>query len=210
VDEASGTPLTDSNQVLGNVNPDWRAGWSNEFTYRGVRLGVLLDMRQGGKIFSVTNAFGRYAGVLEETVAGRCTPAPNAPLPGYPTCDADTGIVFDGVNEVTPGGNGTPGVYQENTTVVNAEDYWYASFPITEANLEDAGYIKLREVTLSYSLPDAWVGRWGVNGVDVALVGRNLALWTDARHIDPETSLEGTNVQGFEYGQMPSAASAST
>jgi hypothetical protein len=41
----------------------------------------------------------------------------------------------------------------------------------------------------------------------VQLVGRNLALWTDARHIDPETSLEGTNVQGFEYGQMPSARS---
>ena len=62
-------------------------------------------------------------------------------------------------------------------------------------------------MTLSFGLPDSWVDRWGVDGVDLSLVGRNLALWTDARHIDPGTSMEGTSIQGFEYGQMPSVRS---
>jgi hypothetical protein len=189
---SGGLPLFDNAQVIGNVNPDWRAGLSNEFTYRGVRLGVLFDMREGGQIYSVTNAFGRLSGVLEETIPGRCGSG------YYPACDATTGIVFDGVDNTTG---------QPNSTVVDAETYWIRNYQIEEANLEDASYIKLREVTLSYGLPASWVSRWGVDGVDVSIVGRNLALWTDARHIDPETSLEGTNVQGFEYGQMPSARS---
>ncbi|NLG61916.1 MAG: hypothetical protein GX539_06690, partial [Candidatus Cloacimonetes bacterium] len=35
--------------------------------------------------------------------------------------------------------------------------------------------------------------------------GRNLALWTDVPHIDPETAFNAGNVQGFEYSQTPSA-----
>ena len=200
VSASAGVPLWDDGQVIGNVNPDWRAGWANEFSYGGASLGVLLDMREGGQIYSVTNAFGRMAGQLVETIDGRCGGGAY-----YPDCDETTGIVFDGVNEVSEG------VYEPNTTVVDAETFWLYNYFVEENNLEDAGYIKLREVTLSYGLPDSWVSRWGVNGVDLSLVGRNLALWTDARHLDPETALEGTNVQGFEYGQMPAyVASALT
>jgi hypothetical protein len=181
--------------VIGNVNPDWRAGWANEVSFKGARLGFLFDMREGGQIYSVTNAFGRVAGQLKETLPGRCGGG------YYPECDENTGIVFDGVNEVSPG------VYEPNTTVIDAETFWTYNYFVEENNLEDASYIKLREVSLSFGLPTSWVNRWGVKGVDLSLVGRNLALWTDARHIDPETALEGTNVQGFEYGQMPSARS---
>jgi hypothetical protein len=197
---SNGAPNWENGKVIGNVNPDWRAGWSNEFSFSGLRLGVLFDMRRGGDIYSVTNAFGRLAGQMAETVDGRCGG-------GYPACDATTGIVFDGVKEITPGGGGTPGTYAPNDIVVDAETFWLYNYFIEEANLEDAGYIKFREATLSYGLPSAWTSRWGVDAVDVSLVGRNLFLWTNARHIDPETSLEGTNVQGFEYGQMPSARS---
>jgi hypothetical protein len=122
-------------------------------------------------------------------------------VPGYPVCDADTGIIVDGVVETSPG------VYAPNTTVVSAVDYWENNFFLPRNNLEDATYIKLREMTLSYSLPGSWTSRWGVDAVDLSLVGRNLWLWTKADHIDPETAMEATNVQGFEYGQMPSARS---
>jgi len=198
VDEEGGYPLWDNGQVIGNVNPDWRAGWANEFTFKGARLAVLFDMRQGGEIYSVTNNFGRVAGQLKETLPGRCDWEGSG---YYPPCTAETGIVFEGVNEVSPG------VYQPNTTVIDAETFWTYNYFVEENNLEDAGYIKLREVSISYPLPVTWVSRWGVKGLDLSLVGRNLALWTNARHIDPETALEGTNVQGFEYGQMPSARS---
>ena len=193
-------------EPIGNVNPDWRAGLSNAFSYKGARLSVLFDMRQGGDIYSVTNMFGRLSGVLSETVAGRCTPG-GPDLPGYPTCDSSTGIVIDGVNEIIDGVTGDT-TYVTNTTVIDAETRWFFNIFTTDQNLEDGGYIKLREVTLSYSLPTSLTSSWGLGGgIDLSLVGRNLALWTNARHLDPETSMEGTNVQGFEYGQMPSVRS---
>ena len=195
VSATGGYPLWCDGVVIGNVNPDWRGGWLNEFSYKGVRLGVLFDARKGGQIYSMSDGWLRYAGQVEETVAGRCGG-------GYPACDATTGIVVDGVNETSPG------VYVPNTTVIDGETFWFIqSYYIEKSDLEPAGYLKLREATLSFSLPESWTGRWGVDGVDLSLVGRNLFLWSDAKHIDPETSFEGTNVQGFEFGQMPSARS---
>lgn len=207
VSAAGGFPLaTSSPEPIGNVNPDWRAGWQNSFSFKGARLSVLFDMRRGGDIYSVTNMFGRLSGVLEETLAGRCTPG-GPGLPGYPTCDASTGIVVDGVNEIIDGVTGDT-TYVTNTTVIDSETFWFRNIFTTDQNLEDAGYVKLRELTLSYSLPTSLTGRWGIGGgIDVSVVGRNLFLWTNARHLDPETALEGSNVQGFEYGQMPSVRS---
>ena len=202
---ADGLPIVDfgpENAIIGNTNADWRAGWGNEVSYKGARLGFLFDWRQGGDIYSVTKAFGRFAGVLAETAeGGRCS-ATGTAMPGYPVCDASNGYLFDGVVETSPG------VFAPNTTHVSQEDAWQLSnFLIPRRNIEDATYIKLRELSLSYSLPGSLTGRWGVDQVDLSLVGRNLFLWTKADHIDPETSLEGTNVQGFEYGQMPTARS---
>ena len=91
--------------------------------------------------------------------------------------------------------------YVQNTTVIDSETYWFRNIFTTDQNLEDGGYIKLRELTLSYQLPTSLTNRLGLDGgMDVSVVGRNLFLWTNARHLDPETSFEGTNVQGFEYG----------
>ena len=47
----------------------------------------------------------------------------------------------------------------------------------------------------------------GFSSANIAVVGRNLALWTDAPHIDPETAFDASNVQGIEFGQFPSARS---
>ena len=73
----------------------------------------------------------------------------------------------------------------------------------------DAGFIKLREVTLAYDIPATLTERAGISGLSIALIGRNLWLKTpdENPHIDPETSSEANNVQGFEYGQTPPARS---
>jgi outer membrane receptor protein involved in Fe transport len=80
VNQATGRPIQDvdangnnSNFVLGNITPDWVGGVRNTFTYKGISLSALLDMRQGSDIFSMTYIFGRYAGVLEESLEGRET-----------------------------------------------------------------------------------------------------------------------------------------
>lgn len=202
-----GVPLwTNTPEVIGNANPDWRASLSNEFTMGRLRFRFLLDGRQGGEIFSVTSIFGRNSGVLEETLAGRCTPAGNGgePPPGYPVCTRETGIVFDGVNAVSGDGGTT---YVPNETVVDAQTLWSFAFLVPEAHIEDASYLKLREVALSYDLPESLTGRFRLDGATLSLIGRNLHLWARTKHIDPETSAESSNVQGFEYGQIPSARS---
>jgi hypothetical protein len=90
---------------------------------------------------------------------------------------------------------------------VDAETLWAYAYNVNEAHMVDAGFVKLREVTLAYDLPTRLTGRLGVSGLQLALIGRNLALWTENDHIDPESAFDNTNVQGFEYAQMPSARS---
>jgi TonB-linked SusC/RagA family outer membrane protein len=210
VSKAVGVPLwTNDLQVLGNYNPDWRAGWNNDFHYKGATLHFLFDWKKGGEIYSVTNAFGQLSGVLKSTLKGRCTPAGDLeegqePPQGYPVCTPETGIVVPGVNRVVTGGDTT---YVPNETVVDGETYFNYLTNVHEAHILDAGFVKLREATLSYDVPNRFASRLGLSGLQVALVGRNLLMWTKNDNIDPESGFDNTNVQGFEYGQMPTPRS---
>jgi hypothetical protein len=94
-----------------------------------------------------------------------------------------------------------------NDIRVTAQAYHKSLTNISEEWVYDATFVKLREVRLGYDVPDSFSRRMGVRGVSVALVGRNLKLWTDVPNIDPETAFNASNVQGFEYGQLPSARS---
>jgi hypothetical protein len=142
----------------------------------------------GGEIYSMTNSWGRYAGVLEETLIGR-----------------EGGIVGEGVKEAGVDGNGNP-IYVENDVVVTVEQYNKAAFTksITAGSVFDASYIKLRELRLSYT----WKINKAVKDVTLAFIGRNLALlYSKVPHIDPETSFTSSNLQGLEFGQLPSTRS---
>ena len=176
-----GLPQADpQKRVLGHYTPDWTAGLTNVFRFGNADFSFMFDMKQGGELFSVTHMFGRYAGVLEETLAGR-----------------EDGLLIEGVNA-----DGTP-----NTTVVSAQDYNHAFYGIHEANIFDASYVKLREVKLGYSLSPSLAARLGAQDAYISLVGRNLWLSTDVPHIDPETAFTAGNAQGLEFGQFPSVRS---
>jgi TonB-linked SusC/RagA family outer membrane protein len=189
---SSGLPLTTGPiERLGKYDPDWTGGLSSRLSYRGAELSVSVDGRFGGSIFSMTNMHGRRSGVLYETLLGR----ENA---------HDTAFVVPGVRVVN--GDTVP-----NTVRVTAQQYHKSisqtSSPISEEWTYDATFVKLREVRLGYAIPGSFTRRMGVAGLSVALIGRNLALWADAPNIDPETAFNASNVQGFEYGQLPSARS---
>jgi TonB-linked SusC/RagA family outer membrane protein len=183
----NGRPIRDPvRKVLGNYNPDWTGGLLNRFAYRNFDMSVLFDMQQGGSVFSVTNYFGNYAGVLTSSLEGR----------ENDTCDP--GVLVDGIRQ----SDGQP-----NTTRVCPETYFGGLYGNQESAIFDASYVKLREMKLGYQLPQSLTGRFGFSSANVALVGRNLFLWTDAPHIDPETAFSAGNVQGIEFGQFPSARS---
>jgi TonB-linked SusC/RagA family outer membrane protein len=183
----AGRPIRNTTrEVLGNYNPDWTGGLLNRVSYRNMDLSVLFDMQRGGDVFSVTNYFGNYAGVLESSLEGRDNDF------------CDPGVLVDGIR-LSDG--------QPNTTRVCPETYFGGLYNIHESAIYDASYVKLREVKLGYQLPRALTSRMGFASANVALVGRNLFLWTDTPNIDPETAFDASNAQGIEFGQFPSARS---
>jgi TonB-linked SusC/RagA family outer membrane protein len=169
-------------RVLGRYTPDWTGGFNNTFRYRGVELGFLIDTRQGGQIYSTGNMWGSYAGILKST-----------------EFRPDTGLLIAGINQATG---------QPNTTHVTAQAYFHSLYQIQEAWLYDASFVKLREARLSFNLPARYTNTLRVPGtVRASLIGRNLALWTDAPNIDPESAFSVANMQGIEMGQLPTARS---
>lgn len=67
---ANGLPKLQSNMKLGDVAPDWTGGLRSELSYKNLSFGFLLDMRKGGDMFSVSEMFGAYTGILDFTAKG--------------------------------------------------------------------------------------------------------------------------------------------
>lgn len=188
VDATTGYPLIDPQaKIHGNVQPDYLAGLNNSFTYKGFSLSFLFDVRKGGVFYSRTQSLQEFLGTDPRTLYNDRTPFV---VPGSVVQDAS-------------------GKYTANTTPVqNAENYW-TSFSSTTAmeHLVDASYIKLRELSFTYRLPSRVLAKTFIKGIVVGISGRNLWLWTpkENTYSDPEASSFGTgNVQGYEYGTIPS------
>ena len=181
---SGGLPLRDpTKRILGNVNPNWTGGWSNEVRYKSVAMNVLVDFRRGGQNFSVGNWWGQYAGVLASTLEGRQE-------------DWDKpGLIIDGIDKTT----GKP-----NTVRVTAEDYNHTVYPINEAGIFNTGFTKLRELRLSWDVPSRYAVKMRASQLNLAFVGRNLLTWTDFPNYDPENSTNaGNGGQGYDMGAMP-------
>ena len=189
--DASGLPVADPTlKKLGNYNPDFKMGWGNSFSYKGVSLDFLLDWSQGGIIVSRTFGMGMESGVLKETENRN---------------PAD--MVVDGVVWNTESNS-----YIQNTKQVSPRDYYrnlYRRFHEEQLTF-DATYVKLREVKIGYTLPKSLIRPTGIENLSFALVGRNLFMWTPyIKHIDPEaTSSEGSMMTyGVEEMSYPSTRS---
>ncbi|WP_299252299.1 SusC/RagA family TonB-linked outer membrane protein [uncultured Aquimarina sp.] len=180
----NGLPVTGNRKKVGNYNPDWMLGLSSNLRYKGFNLSVLFDIRKGGEIYSYTNAIGRESGILEFTTGWR------------------DGVIGEGVVSDSAGG------FLPNTQEVTAEAWAYAvPRGNAEANIFDASYIKLRELSLGFIFPAEIVKPLGLDKLSLNVVGSNLLLWTDVPNIDPEAQAlnSGTLLPGFEVTQLPSA-----
>ena len=156
---------------LGNYNPDFIIGWHNRLFYKNWGLSFLIDWRQGGTLVSRTQALAAVGGQLLET----------ADRPAE-------GIIAEGV--VNTGTPESP-EWQPNATPISAEAYYrqYYDRNHEENNTYDASYIKLRELSLSYTFRQKQTGR----NLQIALIGRNLWAWSDIPHFDPEQlAVQGT------------------
>ena len=203
---------TTADNEIGNPNPDWIGGVSNTVSYKGLSLYFLVDVRKGGQLFSLDRYYGLATGMFEET-AGINELGNESRSPVVRNAD--------GTYAPTSGGVILPGVFAPGT-VINGVDvsgqanfvrasntnyglYGYVRNPAS-AFVYDAGFVKLRELSLSYSLPESIMTRIKpFRGIDVSIVGRN--LWIIDKNLpgaDPEENLSaGRFGQGYQSGAYP-------
>jgi TonB-linked SusC/RagA family outer membrane protein len=207
---ANGLPKADpTKKVLGHYTPDYLAGITNTLTYKNIELSFLVDASVGGEIFSGTNRTGNYTGVLAQTLPGR--DAANGGLSYYNVGTTKTlipaGASAPGGLEVFDDGMIFKGVYADgspNTSVLSAQEYYKASYNISEAYIYSSTFVKLREVKLAYNFNKSFVKRLGLAGASITAVGRNLFfIYKDAPNIDPETAFNIGNGQGLESLALP-------
>lgn len=188
---ADGWPLVaPSKRALGDPNPDFQLGLRNTFSFKGLSLSALLDVRQGGDVWCGTCGIMDYFGTSQLSADER----------------GDV-VVFDGL---LPDG-------KQNDIAVPLADptsglgsYYrvrYGFGGITEMSVYDASWVRLRELSLSYTFPKTMFGG-KIDNLSLTLTGRNVFLITDYPGIDPETNLTGaSNGIGLDYFNMPNTKS---
>ncbi len=84
-------------------------------------------------------------------------------------------------------------------------DQYIRHYSIWESYLEDASFIKLRDLSLTYRVPDQWAGRLSLDQLQLELKGRNLYTWTDYTGYDPEINMFGlsTVARGVDFAVYP-------
>ncbi|MCW5909601.1 MAG: SusC/RagA family TonB-linked outer membrane protein [Cyclobacteriaceae bacterium] len=196
---ASGLPLTDANQDLGHILPDFTGGIFNRLTYKNFEVAFTIDYQIGGNFMSISRMFGAYAGLTSETVGNndKGNPMRNPPAEGG-------GLTFGGVFA-----DGTPA-----NVYIGADQYWKSLFGVSEQWIYDATFVKMREFRVGYNFPASALSKTKyIKGASVAIVANNpFLLYAKVDGIDP-TEIGGDLVEArnngswVESGNLPGTRS---
>lgn len=197
--DGNGVPLTQSGfQKLGKGVPDYIVGLTNSFEYKGLRLVVVADYRNGASAYSFTKNLLYFTGGDLDTA-------------GF---DRTQGYVVPGVNVTTgqpntnaylwnnPGANGLNGRTLDYFTTVHRQ--------VGETNVIDMAALKIREISLSYSLPNKLIAKTGLESFRIGINARNPFVFLadgsllkakngleNRGYADPEASNTTGNAQGI-------------
>ena len=210
IDPSTGLPMYDkSNHVLGNASWDWTGGVYTNFSYKNISLSAVFDVKVGADLYSMSARAAHETGKSMATLEGREA--------WYKSEEARqaAGYAKDSPDWIPTGGFIAPGVidngdgtYRENDIVINPEKYWMSVCRNAPSMfIYDNSYVKCREITLSYTLPKAWLKNV-VDGLTISFVARNpFIVWKNIPNIDPDSNYNNTTGMGMEYGSLPSRKS---
>ncbi len=149
---------------IGDGNPDFHFGISNNVTWKAFTIYTLLDALVGGQVYNRTNQrMYQWARSADVDQTGKA---------------------------------------QEMKKPIEYYVNLYAANDPTDYFVEDAGFVKLREVSVKYRLPASFtgaLGRIGASGASVSLIGRNLKTWTGYKGYDPEVGGTVQRLDAFDY-----------
>ncbi len=188
-----GLPFIDNTQkVLGTPTPDFEMNFINSLSFKGLTLSAQLDWRSGGFVYSQS-----YIESLRRGLAGE-------------TRDRETQFVPEGKKGTFV--NGALEISGDNDITINKDrNYYNKLFQLNEVGLQDASFVRLRELSLNYTLPASWFSKLKLSNASVYFTGRNLFLITKS-YYDPEVntsegSFSNANSQGIEISQIPQTRS---
>jgi len=200
---SSGLPLSSpARQILGAAQYKYTMGGSSSLTWKGFTLLASVDVRQGGLMYSRTSEMMYFTGNGSQTTFNNRQPW----------------VIANSVQNV---GTSTDPVYVENTTPVAGGDgnlnlfynQTYAAGKFGKLNLLDRSFVKLRELSISYHLPNSVLAKTPISSADISVIGRNLFLWTPKSNtfVDPESTTfgdeKGLGADYGEYGATPTTRS---
>ena len=205
---------SDSTQILGNINPDFSLSLNNSLRWKFIRFSFLIDAKFGGDIFSGTNMYGYgYSGNFTETLTGRAEWYESEKIREAAGISAENweaigGFLANGiyVDGTVIDGEDVSG--QTNTTYIDPYKYWSQfsdwTNEIHEPFVYDASYIKLREISIHFTLPKKWFQNIIIQSASIGFSGTNLFLiYSNIPNIDPESTHTNGNGQGYELYTYP-------
>jgi TonB-linked SusC/RagA family outer membrane protein len=200
---ANGFPVVMASKLetLGSSSPDFMAGFSTGFTYKGLTLLALVDWRQGGLFYSNTARMLDWNGNGTNTMFNERQPF----------------LLPNSVKLVSEATADKPAVYAENDIpVMLTTQYAFWNYSSYNKGMEsnavlDRTYVKLRELALNYAFPAKWFANTPIGKLELGVFGRNLFMWTAANnnYVDPEVTNYGNDISS-ELGEFSAAPSVRT
>jgi TonB-linked SusC/RagA family outer membrane protein len=186
---ASGLPTATAGvQKIGNPNPKYIVGINNEFSFKGINLNILFDIKEGGDQYARNIADLQRNGVTIETAEKDRLNADGTPAKPY---------VFPGVKA-----DGTV-----NDIPITSEQYWgnTGTYVAAKGYIRNTSWFRVREAALSYTVPKNLLKNTPFGKATLGVFGRNLFLLApNYPHLDPEQNALGvSNAQGLEFNAQP-------
>jgi TonB-linked SusC/RagA family outer membrane protein len=155
--------VTEKPVFAGNVLPTFEGNFSTNVTVmRNLRFYGLIDTKRGHKVRNFTDFFRETQLVRSDNRLDTLKLSRTERLRRY--------------------GNLTPGQPAFLTPLDSARTV----NDVQEAYIQDGSFVRLRELSVSYSLPAHWAQVLRATTASVTLAGQNLALWTKYQGYDPE------------------------
>jgi TonB-linked SusC/RagA family outer membrane protein len=219
--DSNGTYAANPTKSLGTILPDWTGGFRADVSYKNFSLGAFIEYQKGGQFYSVTRRYNTSSGLNTETVGenvlgnpmrnpvmdanGNTTQMVDGEEVAYSTIPRDQagpesgGVLVEGVDE-----SGDPVSY-----MTSASTYYGSLGSIQEEFIYDASYIKLRNIKLTYQLPNSLMEGIPLSQASVALNVHNaFLLYSNVDGVDPSIIQNGTTgFSWWEGGGLPGTRS---
>ena len=193
-----GMPMVNSNAtdtVIGNTNPKWIGSILSNLSYKGFTLGFQIAIRYGGQMWDGTRGAIDYFGTGADTKNRNDS-----------TTFSGVGAHYDAAGNLV--NSGTAVSIKAPTNQYYWQNVGNSFTGPTEVNVEDASFVKLRQISLTYAFPQSMIKKAHLRNFSLTAYMSNIILWTKYKGVDPETSLAGpANGQGLDYFNNPSTKS---